>query len=277
MGYRSIAVCLDNSAGSLRRREFALALAVQHGAHLIGLHQTYGPIVPDPYGYVEIASLVTEWDASAKALQQCAEEGFRSAAQKAGVNFDWSGYRSSEPQRLIADARASDLAIIGQQEPPDGDTADAGEAFDDHFVLELGRPVLYLPHAGNFSNTFDKIIVAWDGGREAARAIADALPFLKRARQVTVVTTFEHGDRGHGLSDANIAAYLVRHEVNVEVDKSENSETNVGDWLLSRAAKDSADLLVMGGYGHGRWGEFVLGGVTQTVLREMTLPVLMSH
>lgn len=277
MRCRSMTVCLDNSAGSSRRLEFAIALAAQHDAHLTGLHQTYAPLVPDPYGYGEIVSLVAEWEASAKESQERAEAAFRTAAQMAGINFDWAGYRSSEPQRVIAHARSSDLAIIGQRDPPAVDTSDAGKGFNESFVLQLGRPVLYLPYAGNIPKTFDNIIVAWDGGREAARAMADAMPFLQRARQVQVLTIFENKDRGNDLPDVDIAAYLARHEVQVQIDKTENIDVKPGDWLLSRAADDGADLLVMGAYGHSRWSELVLGGVTHTVLREMTLPVLMSH
>ncbi len=275
MSYKSMTVCLDNGAGSSRRLDFALQLAAQYAAHLTGLHITYTPImVYDPYA--EWAPILVEWEAAAEKRQNAAKELFYSVAQKAGVNVDWSGYRSSELQQVIAHARTSDLTIIGQRDPNDIE-ADLGNRFPEIFVLKLGRPVLFLPWVGPAPKIFNNVLVAWDGGREAARAVADALPFLVNAKQVTVLTILEKIDQENDLPDIDIAAYLAKHDVTVVVERNENIDSAAAGWLLSRAADMNADLLVMGAYGHHRLSELVLGGMTHSILRSMTLPVLMSH
>lgn len=268
-------VCLDNSAGSSRRLDFSLALTARHGAQLLGLHLTYAPvIVYDPYA--EMGQLLVEWEESIKKKQESAKELFCAAAKKADVSFNWAAYRSSDLNQVIAHARASDLTIIGQRDPKDVE-ANMGNSFHEVLVLKLGRPVLILPSASDMPEKFDNIIVAWDGGREAARAMADAMPFLKQARLVRVLTINEKTERDKDLPDIDIAAYLAKHEVRVEIERTEKIDIAPADWLLSRATETGADLLVMGAYGHNRLTELLLGGVTRSIMRQMTLPVLMSH
>lgn len=268
-------VCLDNSAGSSRRLDFSLALASQLGAHLLGLHLTYAPvIVYDPYA--EMGQLLVEWEESIKKKQEYAKELFCSAAKKSDLSFNWAAYRSSDLNQVIAHARAADLTIIGQYDPKDAE-ANLGNSFHEILILKLGRPVLILPNASTLPEKFDNIIVAWDGGREAARAMADALPFLKKARLVRVLTISEKTERNKDLPDIDIAAYLAKHDVRVEIERTEKIDIAPADYLLARATELGADLLVMGAYGHNRLTELLLGGVTRTVMRQMTLPVLMSH
>jgi nucleotide-binding universal stress UspA family protein len=275
MSYKSMTVCLDNSAGSVRLLDFALSLAAQNNAHLTGLHLTYAPIIlSDPYAVWE--PMMLEWEESAQTKQEQAREKFIAAAAKAGVSADFSAYRSTDLRAVIAHARASDLTIVGQRNQGD-DQGDLGNNFPMSFVLKLGRPVLFFPYIGNVSTKFNSIIVAWDGGREAARAMADAMPFLKLAQQVKILSISEHNDEDHDLPDIDIAAYLAKHKVKVDIERNENVQVAPADWLLSRAADSGADLLVMGAYGHNRLTELILGGVTRTVMRQMTLPVLMSH
>ncbi|MES2069263.1 MAG: universal stress protein [Pseudomonadota bacterium] len=275
MNYKSVAVCLDNSPGSSRQLEFALALASRQNAHLTGLHIIHGPRLPyDTYG--QAAVIMAEWEETARDKQVRAQTEFHAAAHSAGVNFDWAGYRSSAREDVLARARASDLAIVGQRDPDEVQTS-ASYRFQESFVLRLGRPVLFLPYAGELPKAFSNIVIAWDGGREAARAMADALPFLMQARQVRVLTAERKEDRENDLPDVDIAAYLARHGVKTEIEKDAAVGIDTAEWLLSRAADLGADLLVMGAYGHARLTELVLGGVTRSLLREMTLPVLMSH
>lgn len=275
MSYKSMMVCLDNSAGSSRLLEFALTLAAQNNAYLTGLHLTYAPIIlSDPYAVWE--PMMLEWEESAQTKQEHAREKFISEAAKAGVNADFSAYRSTDLHAVIAHARASDLTIVGQRNQGDSE-GDLGNNFPISFVLKLGRPVLFFPYNGEVSTKFNTIIVAWDGGREATRAMADAMPFLKLAQQVKVLSISEHSDKDHDLPDIDIAAYLAKHGVKVDIERNENVHIAPAEWLLSRAADSAADLLVMGAYGHNRLTELILGGVTRSVMRKMTLPVLMSH
>jgi nucleotide-binding universal stress UspA family protein len=275
MGYKSMTVLLDNSAGSSRRLTYALALAAKHDAHLMGLHLTYSPVlISDPYA--AWAPILAEWEQSAEEKHEQARLSFYAAADQAGVKVDWAGYRSDDMQEVIAHARASDLTVIGQRNPDDAE-GDFGGGFPENIVLRLGRPVLFLPYIGEMPSSFEKVIVAWDGGREAARAMADALPFLKLAKQVRLMSVSEKKDKDHDLPDIDIAGYLAKHGVKLNVEKNENVKISAADCLLSAAADMGADLLVMGGYGHHRLTELIFGGVTNSIMRHMTLPVLMSH
>ncbi len=275
MSYKSLTVCLDNSASSSKRLEFAIALAVKHGAHLTALHLTYSPVIVYDQ-FAEIGPLLAEWETSIKKRQDSAKENFRSIVSKEGINFDWHAYRNSELEKVVAHARASDLTIMGQRNTKDAET-DLGNSFHELMVLKLGRPVLFLPYGSDAPNNFNKILIAWDGGREAARAMADAMPFLKFAEQVMVLTINEKIDRSIELPDIDIAAYLAKHDVNVSIEKNDKVDVPAADWLLSRATDYGADLLVMGAYGHNRLTELLMGGVTRSTMRKMNLPVLMSH
>lgn len=279
MSYKSITVCLDGSAASARALRFAIDLAVRNNAHLTGLHLTYLPIIiSEPYAMW--GPVMTEWEESAQAKQRQAKEQFMAEASKNGINADFAGYRSDDLPEVIAHARASDLTVMAQQETA-GSALGSNDAITAHFiesmVLNLGRPVLLLPQTGYLPQKFDTIIVAWDGGREATRAVADALPILKGARVVKVLSVSEEIDDEHDLPDVDIAAYLAKHDIKVDIERKESVHRAPGEWLLSRASEGKADLMVMGAYGHNRFAELVLGGVTRSVMRHMQLPVLMSH
>ena len=135
-----------------------------------------------------------------------------------------------------------------------------------------------MPYTGTFQRFGEHVVVAWDASREAGRALIDALPLLRRARQVTVMVIDAEKNRRHGAEPgADIGLFLARHGVKVQVLRESASPMDIGNFLLSRLADLDADLLVMGAYGHTRLREIVTGGVTRTLLESMTLPVLMSH
>src|SRR5690606_4452572 len=151
--------------------------------------------------------------------------------------------------------------------------------FPADFVMRCGRPVLLVPYAGRFEAVGRRVLVAWDAGREAARAVRDALPLLKRAEHVEVVSfnPDRPGARHGPIPGADLAAYLARHDVKVHVSQQHGDDIEVGEQILSRAADLHSDLIVMGAYGHSRLRELALGGATRTLLASMTVPVLMSH
>jgi nucleotide-binding universal stress UspA family protein len=146
-------------------------------------------------------------------------------------------------------------------------------------ILGCGRPALVIPYIGPPATLGERVVVAWDASREAARAVNDALPLLERAKTVSVVTInprqqpFGHGEE----PGADIGLHLARHDVKIEVERVVSRDIDVANTILSQVANEGADLLVMGAYGHSRLREYVLGGVTRTILAEMTVPVLMSH
>jgi len=175
-------------------------------------------------------------------------------------------------------ARYSDLVIAGQRERDAEDDAGLAPEFVDELVLSAGRPVLLVPYAGRFPDTGKRVLVAWNASAEAARAVADALPLLARAENVNVVV-FEPGRTGdHGEEPgADAALYLARHGVKATVSTYGSPDVDIGSQILSRAADNGADLIVMGAYGHSRMRELILGGATRTILESMTAPVLMSR
>ncbi len=173
-------------------------------------------------------------------------------------------------------SRYADLTIIGQ---PDHDDTVPSTPEPEDVVLASGTPVLIIPFIGASKGFGDQVMVAWNASREAARSVRDAMPLLEQSKSVDVVTCRPKSGPGeHGeLPGADIALHLTRHGIEVDVQRLGGAEIDVGNALLSHAADRGSDLLVMGGYGHSRLREFVLGGATRTILRSMTVPVLMAH
>jgi nucleotide-binding universal stress UspA family protein len=144
-------------------------------------------------------------------------------------------------------------------------------------LFDSGRPVIVVPYIQKQGLKLDRVLVGWDGGRNAARAIADALPFLNRAKLIDIVIVTTGRSKSDEVPGADIGHHLARHGVKVEIQKIVAPDVDVPNAILSYAADTSADFLVMGGYGHSRLREFVLGGATRGILTSMTIPVLMSH
>jgi nucleotide-binding universal stress UspA family protein len=144
-------------------------------------------------------------------------------------------------------------------------------------LFESGRPMLVVPYIQKAALKLDNVMVCWDGSRQAARAIADAMPLLERAGRVEIVIVANERGKQDEVPGADMGQHLARHGLKVEVHRISGGSIDIGDALLSRAADSGADLMVMGGYGHSRLREFVLGGVTRSILRSMTIPTLMAH
>jgi nucleotide-binding universal stress UspA family protein len=271
MSYRSIVVCLDESKQSAARLQFALKFAAAHEAHLTGLHISYLPI--EPYmSYGQIEPLFIKFEAEMLAQKEKAREAFLAATTKAGIAADWQATDNQHLHQAFAVARTGDLILIGQHDPEDTATY-LGEGFPGRFLLEIGRPALMLPHSAAPAVEFSRVVIAWNGSREAARAVADALPLLLQADTVTVLSA--------GLGDSTtpgIAAWLRHHGISADILEN-HSLADPAEWILSRAESIElqADLLVAGAYGHSRLSELILGGVTRTLLKSASLPVLFSH
>jgi nucleotide-binding universal stress UspA family protein len=144
-------------------------------------------------------------------------------------------------------------------------------------LFQSGRLVVIVPYIQKTGLRLNRVLVCWDGGRQAARAIADALPFLHRAKAVEVVVVATKPLKSDDLPGADIARHFARHNLNVDVKRLVTGGTDVANAILSYAADVSADFIVMGGYGHSRLRELILGGATRGVLSSMTIPTLMSH
>ena len=278
MAYQSILVHADLSRHAPQRIAIAATLAHAHDAHLIGAAMTGVSRFYLQHTRGMHGGAVAEQIAALRGKAELALTRFETQARKAGV--------ASLEQRLIEDdedggmaisARYSDLTVLSQHDDSEALPGAMGDLVP-YVMLNAARPVLVIPHSGQFPQPGDTVVVAWDGSMEATRAIGHALPLLRRAR--LVVLALLHAPVGHSQParhpGADIAAYLSRHGVPVEVRQAVTTG-DIGGALLSTAAETGADLLVMGGYGHARFREILLGGVTETVLRQMTVPVLMSH
>ena len=276
MGYKTILVHIAPGKRCSLRVDVSLRLAQQHDAHLVALHAVTQFEVS---GYVmaEVGPALIESQKNAAAAEMArSQREFTEQATAAGLrNFEWRTAADDPADAMTMHARYADLAVIGQTDTSDG--SNIADDFPERLVLSAGRPVLILPSVGSFSSIGKRILVAWNASREATRAVTDAIPLLRLADRVHVMAVNpRHGEHGK-VPGADIGLYLARHGVRVEVKTDSGAEIDVGNELLSRAADLDADLIVMGGYGHSRLKEWVLGGATRTILESMTAPVLMSH
>lgn len=273
---RDILVHVDGLAENSARVALACAVAREHGAHLAGVVVIHRPEVPG-YARAQIGEKVLAAVAEAARVDaEAAGRKFREQCDKAGVTAESRVDKGDLVETLAMHARYADLAVIGQN--IGDDTSEIGIA--DRLILNAARPVLVVPSAGKFATVGETAMIAWDAGRPATRAVNDALPILKKAKKVHIVAADPlRGLHRHGqVPGADIGLHLARHGVKAEVSTlTLGNDIDVGNALLSRAADFGADLIVMGAYGHARLRELVLGGVTRLMLREMTVPVLMSH
>lgn len=281
MPLRDILVHLDETAPGRTRLALAAELARRHEAHLTGLFVVDIPLpviaAGDDSGGAALAELMDRMREDALARGAAVEAEFRDRLRRDGLAGEWRLVEGAAPALVTLHARYADLAVLGQQDP-ERDPPAAG-AIVESVLFSSGRPVLVVPYAGRFETVGQRVLVGWNASGEAARAVNDALPLIAAAETATVLAVNPRlGLDGHGEEPgADIARHLARHGVRVRVEHTESSELREGDVLLNRAAELSADLLVIGAYGHSRLREMVLGGVTRTLLQQMTLPVLMAH
>ena len=276
MSYKTILVHIDSGSHCATRVEVAVRLARQHDAHLVALH-AIAPFEPPGYVMAEMGPAILDAQKHAAAVELArSETEFTKQTTAAGfTNIEWRTAIDDPVEAMTLHARYADLVVIGQADAADGSNIAAD--FPERLVLAAGRPVLILPSAGRFTSIGKRILVAWNPSREATRAVTDAIPLLRLADSVHVMAVNPKSGEHGNVPGADIGLYLARHGVRVEVKTDHGAEIDVGNELLSRAADLDADLIVMGGYGHSRLKEWVLGGATRTILESMTAPVLMSH
>ncbi|HET6467833.1 MAG TPA: universal stress protein [Geminicoccaceae bacterium] len=263
------------------RLEAALGVADAFRARVVALCLVMEPHIPSAIGAEFPPELLREQRAAAEAAADGILTAAAARAERAGVALE--GRRETAPPvrlpELVArQARYADLVIVGQPDPDDPD--DLGPALPEAAFMASGRPALVVPYIGAPPMPPRRVLAAWDGSREAARALHDALPFLTRATGGVSVVTVGPEDLAERVGEQparDLGAHLARHDVRAELASLPGAGLAVADVLLNRAADAGAELIVMGGYGHARLREVVLGGVTRQMLRQMTVPVLFSH
>jgi nucleotide-binding universal stress UspA family protein len=276
MTYKTILVHVDNGKYCPARLDIAVGLARRFDAHLVGLHALTAVRLP-AYAIAEAgATLIEAQKAVANDQANRAERLFAKATGGAGLNsVEWRVSADDAVDAITLHARYADLVVLGQ--PRERDGAGVEMDFPERVVMAAGRPVLMVPYAGKFDTVGKRALVAWNAGREATRALTDAIPLLREAEQVHVVAFNPEGTAHGAVIGADIGLYLARHKVPVEVAYHRADDIDVGNQLLSRVADLGIDLIVMGAYGHSRMRELVMGGATRTILESMTAPVLLSH
>jgi len=285
MALKDILVHVDNGKRSDARVNLAINLARRHGAHLTGLYAAdipnaeffYGATLPFASGGPD--EVVRRMRADAAEASASTEAGFRDRIRQNDVRGEWRFVEGHVPATVALHARYADLTVVGQPDPYDSRQDSNRDATVVTPLMSSGRPVLIVPYAGDFEAIGTQVLVAWNASREAARAINDALPLLEFAKKVTILAVNpRHGVAGHGdVPAADIALHLARHGVKAEAAHTVANDIPDGEALLSYAADIGADMIVAGGYGHSRAREMVFGGVTRTLIAEMTVPVLLSH
>jgi Universal stress protein UspA and related nucleotide-binding proteins len=278
MPLKDLLVHLDDTPHAGARLDAAITLATRHDAHLIGLYVVTNPSIPG-YARLQIPKEIESYQLKViEAAAQRAESMFQERVRLAGVNGEWRRVTGDVVHQVALHGRYADVVIVGQRDPRSEQGTDDPN-MPDQLILSIGRPALVVPFVGTFPRIGGRIMVAWDASRLATRAVNDALPFMIGAGKVVVMAVNPHpGNDGHGeIPSADICLHLARHGVNAEAQHIYANDIDAGSMLLSRAADEGIDLLVSGAYGHARWRELVLGGVTRHLLRHMTVPVLMSH
>ena len=255
---------------------YALSVAETFGAHIMGTAFAYYPVMAS--GFDLSANFIRAQQAEAQERAESVATAFDEATRRAAVSAETRRIEAGigdVPTQFAHIARRFDLSVIGQFER-DRDHPTMNTVIETA-LFESGRPVLIVPFIQKDRLKLDHVMVCWDGSRAAARAVGDAMPFLTRSGKASIVIADTHSAKSADLPGADIATHLTRHGVNVTIERILVSKIDVSNTILSYAADTYPDLIVMGGYGHSRLREFILGGTTRGMLASMTKPTLMSH
>ena len=257
---------------------FAISVAEEFDAAVMAVAPAYEPFVPGTV-FGDVAGDLTEPER--RRLEQLADDAlarFDAAARRSNLAASTrkiGGSIDNYAADVAGFARRFDLVITGQPEPRRIGGGDAVAAEGVRF--ESGRPIIIVPFIQKAGLKLDHVMICWDGSRAATRAIADAMPFLAKAKETEIVTMKKGKLKTDMVPGADLAAHLARHDIRVRLSTVPGGEIDAANALLSHAADSDADFIVMGGYGHSRLREFVLGGVTRAFIESMPVPTLMSH
>lgn len=280
MPIKTIAVSLVDIERQDAVMTAAFQIANAHDAHVTGIYVVPSPeVIAIPATFGAVATDLAHkhhFEEHAEAVKQKFEE----AARQNGVRAEWRQVVSetgSLADAVLKHAPYGDLIVAGQVSDI---TSHAIERdYVERLLLEFGRPVLIIPNMGKFETIGTRVIIGWNATREALRAAFDAVPLMSGAKEVELLWANARDERdiAGDLPGAELAAVLARHDIKVTAQSISAPELAPADALLNEAADKNADLIVIGAYGHSRLRQIVFGGVTRSLLQNMTAPVLMSH
>jgi len=274
MSCKDILVVVDGSEAGDRAAASAAHLAAEHGAHLTGLYLGYNPMTSFAESQIPPDLLRRHQDNLAQA-EKAARTAFEAQCRETGVRNEWRAVREALLSALLLSTRYVDLVAMSGTASSSADVV--AHRYADSAVMAAGRPVLLFPDDYRWKDGFRCVMLAWDGSREATRALHDAMPFLARAGKVVVMEVTGRHESEMREPASDIARHLARHDVKVESAHAVKSDLAVGEQLLNSSVDHDADLLVAGAFGHSRLREYALGGVTRHLMTHLTIPMLFSH
>jgi nucleotide-binding universal stress UspA family protein len=258
------------------RLGFAASFAERFGSAVTGAY-LMPPLIPNIATVGEVMpELIIEQEKLAQADSDKAKTAFLDHAERKNLRNEWHALHEPRIPKIRHLARCADIAIVGQVNPEL--PSDVVLLRPEELAMGSGRPVIVIPYVGGPHDFGRRVVVAWNSTREAARAVGDAMPLLREAEQIWVMSiNAEDEADGHPGPAEALVRHLAEHGIKAEPQALRSDNISPADLLLSRITDLGADSLVMGCYGHSRLREFVLGGMTRDVLRHMTVPVLLSH
>ncbi|MPZ33937.1 MAG: universal stress protein [Rhodospirillales bacterium] len=277
MGFKTILLHVDTGRSALARLKLSADLAARFAAHVAGLYVRrpfQAPAFSDAGPAMD--SLYRTYENGVKADEAIATAAFREAIGSTSLSSEWRVADGLAEEVVAAYARYADLVVVGQAEPDAAATTTPSDLAET-VGMAGERPVLIVPHIGVARPPGKTVMLCWNGTREAARAATGALPILKKADQVIILLIDPEADGDPEGPGVRVATWLARHGVDAIVKRDTAGDSDVGEIILSRAADQDADLIVMGLYGHSRMREWVLGGASRTLLASMTVPLLVAH
>lgn len=274
MGLKTILVHLANDEDHVARLATAMRLAKRHGAHLIALYITRpGERPAEVAGRTASLAYMRESAEEAEARARAVESEFASTCEREGLSYDWVMEDSEHLDSLAQRAHAADLVIVSRG--PDLHFEDRFRLrLSEELVLVTGLPIMILPPGAKAQDPGQRIFVCWKPTREAVRALRDSLPLLAAAQSVYLGLV--NPDEGDSVAALEIQQFLSRHGVTAQT-LDLPAQGSIGESLLAGAAAHNCDLIVSGAYGHTRLREVLTGGVTRSLLRHATVPLLLSH
>ena len=280
MAYKTILMHCNDKRRIHASLATTLGVAEKFQAHLLAL-SVVPPVAVVSTGMPDgVPIIIDEHCKLYREENSAMKEAFEAATRGRAVVGEWRDDDADAfgvGDRVLSYARAADLVVASQTDPewPGSDRLDVAG----RLAMESGRPVLIVPNTGLHERVGERVLVAWNARREAARAVYDALPILQRAKEVKVIWVNPQSERefAQDVPAADICTALHRHGVKCGATERVRPRIGVGETLLACANDFAADLLVMGCYGHTRLREFVFGGASRHVLAHMPVPVLMSH